>query len=126
MEVDIYERNYWYCKCRRLIEVFTLFKRLPVQKDALFKTLKLYTLFKTQDLETKPCSAAHTCIGQIRECPPGHLITLVGHDLFRSCYTLLVFNSTHACENITSIRMGAHRDLLDRVYHMLNVCLCAF
>ena len=45
-----------------------------------------------------------------------HLITLVGH----------VFNSSHACENTTSIRMGAHRDLLDRVYHMLNVCLCAF
>ena len=51
MEVDIYEKNYWYCKCRRLIEVFTLFKRLPVQKDTLFKTLELYTLFKTQDLE---------------------------------------------------------------------------
>ena len=37
---------------------FTLFKRPPVQKDTLFKTLvKLYTQFKTQDLENHTFSS---------------------------------------------------------------------
>ena len=31
-------------------------------------TVKLYTLFGT--LKTIACSAAHICLGQIRECPP--------------------------------------------------------
>ena len=35
----------------RLSLTFTLLKRLPAQKDTMFKTLKLKTLFKTQDPE---------------------------------------------------------------------------
>lgn len=33
-------------------------------------TVKLYTLFGT--LKTISCSAAHICLGQIRECTPGY------------------------------------------------------
>ena len=44
--------------------------RPGLQTLTLFKTKTSHfaTLFKTGD--TTPCSAAHTRIGQIRECPP--------------------------------------------------------
>ena len=38
-----------------------------VQTDTLFKTLNSEIIIT---LKTIPCSAAHTCIGQLRECPP--------------------------------------------------------
>ena len=53
MEVDVEEKIIGFAKVDRSSQVFTLFERLPVQKDTQFKTLnsEIYTLFKTRNLE---------------------------------------------------------------------------
>ena len=61
MEVEIEEKNYCYCKCRPLISSLHTLKGFQFKKTP---SLRLKTL------KTIPCSAAHTCISQIREYPP--------------------------------------------------------
>ena len=54
MEIDIQENIIGIANVDCSSQVLTLFERLPVQKDTLFKTLNsgiVLTLFKTQDLE---------------------------------------------------------------------------
>ena len=68
------------------------FKRLPVQKDTVFKALNdivVYPFLTTQTLETIPCSAAHTRYGQIRKCPSPRVKYGRVYHLIASCFESL-------------------------------------
>ena len=53
MTIDVYEKNYWYYKCRPLIASLHTLKSFQSKKTPCLRRLivKLRTLFKTQDLE---------------------------------------------------------------------------
>ena len=56
----------------RSSQVFTLFERLPFQKDTLLKTPNSEIVYPVEDSrswKSNPASAEHTRIGQIKECP---------------------------------------------------------
>ena len=62
VDIDIKgEKNIGIANIDRSSQVFTVKKGNP---------LKFYTCLRLKTLKTIPCSAAHTRIGQIRECHP--------------------------------------------------------